>query len=78
MECSFPLCVACNFESSTPRLTLRGMCPGFNRAAFFDSQYTLAVDEYRDGKRFFRGFYGSEIRWDVERRHWMLVAPNRY
>ena len=59
----------CNFSSnSVPRLRLRGLCED----SIFDSQYTLDVHTYKDGKHPFKGYYGSEIQWVAKQGHWRM------
>ena len=88
IQCSFRLCTVCNFSasettsaststltststrspSSAPRLRLRGLCS----LSAFDSHYTLVTEAFHDGKHYFRGFYGSQIRWSQKQRMWTL------
>ncbi|XP_071530506.1 uncharacterized protein [Panulirus ornatus] len=65
-RCTSKRCAACHLER-TDFLYLRGLC--------FDSEFHMRfrVQDYINGRPFFRGYYNLVISWDDESSRWLLV-----
>lgn len=65
-RCTNKRCTACRLEG-TDFLYLRGLC--------FDSEFHMRfrVQDYINGRPFFRGYYNLLISWDDKDNRWLLV-----